>query len=73
MVGVTYSAATQYYLFPFPNPYLTKHTLECAFVITVIRIIWRARGTSSRNENVLNLSTRSVFLHQIYVGCICLN
>lgn len=42
LVRVKYYSAAQYYLFPFPNPYLPKH---CAFVINVSRIIWRACGT----------------------------
>lgn len=70
---VKYSIATQYHLLRFPNPYLPKHRLECAFVINVIRIIWSACGTCCWNECMLNLSTRSVFLHQTHVGRICLN
>lgn len=70
---VKYRSATYYYLFPFPNPHLPKHTLECGFVINVIRIIWRACGTCCWNESVLNLSSLGVFLHQTHVGLICLN
>lgn len=62
LVIVKRGSSTEEYLYTFRNPYLTKRRFECAFVITIIRIIWRVCGTCCCNESMLNVFPCCVFL-----------